>query len=72
MSRYEITKVYVIREKSTGKLIKFSSGKCGWMSSAAAKNAFNLHMKSHFGKTYMDDTKGLFDTQDEFTLEVIE
>lgn len=68
---YETTKVYVIREKKTGKLVKFGSGKCGWMSSTAAKNAFNLHMKWHFNKDWSEG-KGLFDAQDEFVLEVIE
>jgi len=71
MSRYKPTDVYVLREVSTGQLIKFGS-KCGWSSEMALKNAFNLHMKSYFGLTYMDDTKGLFDRQNEFKIEEVQ
>lgn len=71
MSRqFEHTSVFVIREKASGKLIKFGS-KCGWMSSGAAKGAFALHMWHHFGLSRIDSTKGLFDNQDEFVLEEI-
>lgn len=70
MSRHKPTEVYVIREVMTGQLIKFGS-KCGWISPSAAKGAFNLHMKSHFGLSYMDDTKGLYDGQDDFKIEEV-
>lgn len=70
MSRYKPTEVYVIRNVLTGELIKFGS-KCGWISESAAKVAFNMHMKSHFGLTYMDDTKGLYDGQDDFKIEEV-
>jgi len=71
MSRqfYE-TSVYVIRHVSTGKLIKFGS-KCGWAGTGAAKNAFNLHMHTYFGRTYLDSSKGLYDAQDEFVIEEV-
>jgi hypothetical protein len=71
MGRHKSTDVYVIRDVNTGQLIKFGS-KCGWSSEVALKNAFNLHMKSYFGLTYLDDTKGLFDKQTEFKIEVVE
>ena len=38
----QYTTVFVIREVSTGKLIKFGS-KAGWATSGAAKSAFALH-----------------------------
>lgn len=47
------TTVFVIREKATGKLIKFGS-KCGWMSSGAARLAFSLHMHCKY-RDYLDD-----------------
>lgn len=71
MSRFSSTSVYVIRQVSTGQLIKFSSNKCGWSSVGAAKNAFNLHMKSHFDKDWSEG-KGLFNEQSEFIIEEIE
>lgn len=71
MSRHKSTEVYVLREVSTGQLIKFGT-KCGWSSEMALKNAFNLHMKSYFGLTYRDDTKGLFDRQNEFKIEEVQ
>jgi hypothetical protein len=69
--RYEpVDSIYVIREVSTGKLVKFGT-KGGWISVRAAKNAFNLHMKWHFGKDWSEG-KGLFDEQDQFVIEGIE
>lgn len=69
MSRAETTTVFVIREEVTGELIKFGA-KCGWVSVGAAKNAFNLHMTSYFGKDWLEG-KGLFDSQDQFIIEEI-
>lgn len=54
----QYTTVFVIREVSTGKLIKFGP-KCAWATSGAAKSAFKLH------------TGGLFDSQSEYVLEEI-
>lgn len=68
--RHKSTKVYVIREKSTGSLIKFGA-KCGWVSVNAAKNAFNLHMHSYFNKDWCERSAGLYDSQDEFVIEEI-
>lgn len=65
----ETTKVYVIREVATGKLIKFKA-KAGWASVGAAKNAFNLHMKSYFGRDWHEG-EGLFDSQTEFVIEEV-
>lgn len=65
----DYTKVFVIRELSTGKLIKFGS-KCAWATSYAAKNAFGLHMKSTY-RSYNEDSKGLFDSQGDYYLEEI-
>lgn len=70
MSYQTTNNIYVIREISTGKLIKFGT-KGGWISVGAAKNAFNLHMKWHFGKGWSEG-KGLFDEQYRFVIEVIE
>ena len=67
MSSFDKTKVYVIRQLTTSNLIRFGS-KCGWASVGAAKNAFNLHMKSYFKKDWSDG-KGLFDSQTEFVIE---
>ena len=64
------TTVFVIREVATGKLIKFGA-KCGWSTSSAAKNAFALHLKSRY-RSWLDDGKGLFDSQSEYVLEEIE
>lgn len=66
---YQTTKVFVIREKATGETIKFGS-KCGWASVGAAKNAFNLHMISHFGKDWYEQA-GLYDSQEQFIIEEI-
>lgn len=69
MSRqFEPTFVYVIRQVSTGKLIKFDS-KCGWATIGAAKGAFALHMHHHFKLAYLDSAKGLYDNQEEFKIE---
>jgi len=67
--RHKSTKVHVIREKSTGSLIKFGT-KCGWVSVNAAKNAFNLHMRFYFNKRW-SESAGLYDSQDEFIIEEI-
>lgn len=65
-----IDSIYVIRGVGTDKLVKFGT-KCGWCSVGAAKNAFNLHMKCHFGKDWSEG-RGLFDEQDQFVIEVVE
>ena len=64
------TTVFVIREKTTGSLIKFGS-KCGWASVGAAKNAFSLQMKGYFNKDWWEGA-GLYESQDEFVIEEIE
>ncbi|UZS00973.1 hypothetical protein [Pseudomonas phage vB_PsaM_M1] len=69
MSNVNPTTVFVIRENITGQLIKFGA-KCGWASVGAAKNAFNLHMITHYGKDWSEG-KGLFDSQDQFVIEEI-
>ena len=66
----QYTTVFVIREVSTGKLIKFGS-KAGWCTSGAAKSAFALHARTLY-RSWMDDGKGLFDNQSEYVLEEIE
>ena len=43
----QYTTVFVIREVSTGKLIKLGA-KCGWISHGAACSAFHFHMKSMY------------------------
>lgn len=63
------TRVFVIREIATGRLIKFSNAKCGWCSSNAAKSAFILHMRSHYGKSWGDGFK--FEDQDDFLIEEV-
>lgn len=71
MSRqFETTSVFVIRQVSTGKLIKFGS-KCGWATSGAAKSAFALHAHTLY-RDYFDNGKGLFDSQSDFVLEEIQ
>lgn len=65
----QYTKVFVIREVSTGKLIKLGS-KAGWVSSGAAKSAFALHARALY-RSWMDDGKGLFDSQSDYVLEEI-
>lgn len=64
-----INNIYVIREVESGKLVKFGA-KCGWASIGAAKNAFNLHMRTHYGKDWSEG-KGLFDSQDQFVIEEV-
>lgn len=66
----QYTTVFVIREVSTGKLIKFQA-KAGWATSGAAKNAFNLHMWAYFKLDRLTDRKGLYDKQNEFVIEEI-
>ena len=58
--------IYVIRDTTSGIIIKFGS-KAAWTSKGAAKNAFNLHMTSYFGKTW-SESAGLYDSQDEFKI----
>ncbi len=58
----EYTTVFVIMEVSTGKLVKFGA-KGGWVTSGAAKNAFNLHMKHIY--------PNLFDSQKEYIIEEV-
>lgn len=70
MSYQTTNNIYVIREISTGKLIKFGS-KGGWTTIGAAKGAFALHMHYKY-RDYLEDGKGLFDSQDQFVIEVIE
>lgn len=53
----QYTTVFVIREVSAGKLIKFGS-KAGWATSCAAKSAFKLH------------TSVLFDGQSDYIKEL--
>ncbi len=69
MSNYKTTSVFVIRQVATGKLIGFGS-KCGWATIGAAKNAFALHMKGNY-RSWMDDGKGLFESQNDFVVEEI-
>lgn len=66
---YQATKIFIIKEKLTGNFVKFGT-KCGWVSVNAAKNAFNLHMRSYFNKGW-SETAGLYDSQDEFIIEEI-
>lgn len=42
------SKIYAFVEKNTLEFLKVQSGKVGWMTKGAAKNAFNLHMQNHF------------------------
>lgn len=65
----QYTTVFVIREVSTGKLIKFGS-KAAWATSGAAKSAFALHARTLY-RNWMDDGKGLFDNQSDYVLEEI-
>ena len=65
--QFERTSVYVIRQISTGNLIKFGS-KCGWATIGAAKGAFALHMHTTY-RNYQQDGKGLFDSQNDFVIE---
>lgn len=58
--------VCFIREKKTKKMIKFGA-KAGWATKGAAKNAFNLHMRGYFNKTWGEGA-GLYDSQDEFEI----
>jgi len=70
MSYQTTNNIYVIREISTGKLIKFGT-KGGWISQSAAKLAFCMHMRWELG-TGWEEEPGLFDRQDRFVIEVIE
>lgn len=63
------TTVFVIREKATGKLIKFGA-KCGWTTVGAAKNAFSLHLHYRY-RDYDEDGKNLYDLQSEFVIEEV-
>lgn len=62
----QYTTVFVIREVSTGKLIKFGS-KSGWASAATAKLAFANHMIDPFFAPRV----AAFDQQDYYVLEEI-
>lgn len=66
---YRPTTVFVIREKATGKLVKFGA-KCGWATIGAAKNAFSLYMHYRY-RDYLQDGKNLYDTQDDFIIEEV-
>lgn len=71
MNAEQIDIVYVIRHKESGKLVKFGS-KCGWMSTGAAKNAFNLHMHPKYVKEwYLESSGGLFDRQADYVIEEV-
>ena len=66
---FETTPVFVIRQKSTGKTIKFGS-KCGWASHGAACSAFHLHMKFEYPE--LEGTKkSLYWHQEDFYIEEI-
>ena len=71
-----IDKLFVIRELSTGKLLKFGN-KVAWVSSLAAKNAFGINSVScdMFGniKGYagIKGYVGVFDNQNEYVIEEI-
>lgn len=69
MSKLGTTSVFVIRDVKSGKLIKLGP-KCGWCTSGAAKSAFALHV-GHYYRSWMDDNKGLFDSQQDYILEEI-
>lgn len=64
-----IDEIYVIREISTGRLLKFGN-KTSWINIGAAKNAFNLHMTIYFNRNW-SEMKGLYDTQDLYKIERI-
>lgn len=70
MSKAKPTSVYVIRQLSTGSLVKFGT-KCGGASQGAAKSAFCLHMKYHYRDVIYDTGVGVFDEQNEFVIEEI-
>ena len=49
MNEWETVKrIYTILNKETGEFYKCRSGKVGWVSSGAAKNAFKLCTGTHF------------------------
>lgn len=67
MSNYKyVNTIYVIRCVTSGMIIKFGS-KAAWATKGAAKNAFNLHMTSYFGRSW-SESAGLYDSQDEFKI----
>lgn len=67
MSNYKYAhSIYVIRCATSGIIIKFGS-KAACPSKGAAKNAFNLHMTSYFGKSWSEGA-GLYDNQTEFKI----
>lgn len=63
------TTVFVIREVSTGKLVKLGA-KCGCISHGAACSAFHIHMKSSYPE--LEKTKkSLYWHQTEYVIEEI-
>ena len=68
--------LYAIRNARTGEFLKFGA-KIGWSTSAAAKNAFNLHMSKNYRGLYGNPDeygpiKGLFDIQQDYELVVFD
>lgn len=65
-------RLFVIRELSTGKLLKFGN-KVAWVSSGAAKNAFNLHMYDWKTRSCRGvlECAGVFDNQNEYVIEEV-
>lgn len=59
MKPNNLPKIYAIVDKHDYHYVSFGS-KCAWVSSGAAKNAYNYHMHSRTGKT--------FDEQDKYTI----
>lgn len=63
------TTVFVLREKSSGLLVKLGA-KCGWISHGAACSAFHLHMKGFYPE--LDGTKkSLYWHQADYIIEEI-
>lgn len=69
--------LYAIQNARTGEFLSFG-GKIGWVSSVAAKNAFNLHMKTHYQPLYGDPQRpwqsiaNLFGIQTDYELVVFD
>ncbi len=63
------TTVFVIREKSTGSLVKLGA-KCGWISHGAACSAFHLHMKVFYPE-FEGAKKSLYWHQTDYVIEEI-
>lgn len=65
----ESTTVFVLRDKSTGQLLKLGP-KCGWISHGAACSAFHLHMKVFYPE--LEGTKkSLYCHQKDYVIEEI-